>query len=103
MEDANESNLPKIIIPWKRGELPNKFKYLKRFAEDDSVAEEEEAERKRRRNHGLPRIVNVATFTAFVAIGAVFHEQCGGNRAALFLIIAGVMQVLGSLLKGASI
>ena len=44
MEDANESDLPKIIIPWKRGELPNKFKYLKRFAEDDSVAEEEEAQ-----------------------------------------------------------
>ena len=48
-------------------------------------------------------MLNVASYTACVAIGAVFHEQCVGNKAALFLIIAGVVQVLGSLLKGDSI
>ena len=40
MEDGDEGDLPpKIVIPWNRGDLPSKFKYLKRFAEDEAVAE----------------------------------------------------------------
>ena len=91
-----ESDPPKWPSPPKNLEdLPNKLKDLKKFAEN----EDEDVQKKRRRYQAMPRIFNALVFAGFVVVGAVFHTNCVGNKATLFLMIGGAVQILGSLLK----
>lgn len=62
--------------------------------------EESVEERKKRRCQlAFPAILNLASGIAMVAIGAVFHDECVGNKATLFLMVGGSILLAASSLK----
>ena len=78
--------------------LPKNLEGLKNLGQ--KYKEESVEERKKRRCQlAFPAVVNLASGIAMVAIGAVFHDECVGNKATLFLIVGGSIMLAASSLK----
>ena len=78
--------------------LPKNLEGLKKLGE--KYQEESVEDRKRRRCQlAFPAVLNLAAGIAMVAIGAVFHEECVGNKATLFLMVGGGILIGASTLK----
>ena len=78
--------------------LPKNLEGLKKLGE--KYKEESVEERKKRRCQlAFPAVLNLASGIAMLAIGAVFHDECVGNKATLFLIVGGSILISASSLK----
>lgn len=70
----------------------------------DSIKElrtkyEERSKKHRRRGQGIGGALNIGLGVAMVAIGAIDHDECVGNKATLFLIIGGSVLLYASILR----